>query len=331
MNSASKYLGVVDKRKDGYTTTERLHLISCLSKWQANLYIFGQLSWGDSKYPLSDEDFNEFKLIADKCRQNNIILWVWMKPGDDRYLKNACDREVFINNAKKYLANGAEGFYLLMDDMHKNIDPKKRSKEQAVWQALLIKELYAEIGEKFKGMCGEHYHGFSLSEYKAYWEPLLEVLPKSVMLTWTGPKKWNRKLKAADFAGLDRPLLFWENYYASDHEEAERAPIYPYDGRDVDLSEVFEGVLIHPNCHYAWNYCALYTAMKFWHNPQTYNAEQSFKDAIMEMGDMFMGYYVTEVSYLLFWVRKIKKNIKLRIKQVASFAKHMVIKKNNFL
>ena len=52
---------------------------------------------------------------------------------------------------------------------------------------------------------------------------------------------------------------------------------------------------------------------------------------IIDKSFIFLKYYITEVSHLLFWVRKIKKNIKSRTKLVAGFAKHMPIGKSNYL
>ena len=108
------------------------------------------------------------------------------------------------------------------------------------------------------------------------------------MITWTGPKTWNRTLAGENVPSVGRPLMLFDNYFASDHEEPARSPIYPYDGRSTDLVEKFETVVINPNNHYAWQYCALQTAMAFWRDPDAYSPEESFKDAIRSLGDMYI-------------------------------------------
>jgi hypothetical protein len=289
-----QYWGVIDSRGDQYSTHERLHLIRCLSQWQANLYIFGQLSWERAIQPSSEFDCHTFAQIAERCREFGIHLWAWMKPGDYRYVYHQSDRQQFVANALRYMDMGATGFYLLMDDLHPRSanDPMGHIRPQdAEYHAKLITALDAALGDRFKAICGEHYCGDIPGECSAYWAPILEVLPKRVLLTWTGPSIWNKHLTSDNIPQVGWPLLLFDNYFASDTHDPKRAPIYPYDGRSADLKKQFEVAVINPNNHYAWQYCALKTAMAFWLAPDQYNAEESFREAIRELGDTYMNDY----------------------------------------
>lgn len=288
-----KYWGVIDARGEQYSLQERLHMIRCLSRWGANLYIFGQLSWGESIKPISGESVEEFKKIAEQCTSCGVQLWVWMKPGDHRYAFHRSDRRTFIENAKRYMELGAEGFYLLMDDLHPK-DPSNPAvrvrPKDAVYHAKLIAELYDELGDRFKAICGEHYHGDVTIGCCEYWGPIMDVLPSSVMVTWTGPRIWNRTLQSADVPNIDRPILLFDNYFASDTDDPKRSPIYPYDGRTADLAEKVSVAVINPNNHYAWQFCAFQTAMDFWRAPGAYDPEASFKQAVRDLGDRYVSH-----------------------------------------
>ncbi len=277
-----KYRGVIDVRRHHYTRSERRHLIGSLARWGGNLYIFGQLEWEGSITPLSAVDAAEFETVASQCEQHGLPLWAWMKPGDVRYAFHASDRRTFVENALRYMSLGAKGFYLLMDDLHPGL---RVSVDDAEKHGALIEELAAALGEGFKGICAEHYHGAILSDHAEYWQHLTRALPKHVMITWTGPGVWNARMVPEDVPSLDWPLLLWDNYFTSDSEDPARSPIYPYDGRHPHLGDHLSGVLIHPNLHYGWQYCALKTAMDFWRDPMSYRPDESFRAAVREMGD----------------------------------------------
>ena len=286
-----KSWGIIDKRGNQYSTEERLHLIGCLAKWSANLYIFGQLKWKQSIKPIQKAETEIFKRISKQCRNLGIELWAWMKPGDHRYVRHKSDRQQFIDNAQRHMDLGASGFYLLMDDMHRKVpnNPKGHIRQKdAEYHARLIHELQKALGNGFKAICGEHYHGVIPGIYTYYWEPIFEVLSKQVLLTWTGPRIWNRTLSPKDIPDMGWPLLLFDNYFASDHDEPNRAPIYPYDGRSPELTKHLEVAVINPNNHYAWQFCAIQTAMTFWRAPDIYCPEDAFKEAIRDLGDSYM-------------------------------------------
>jgi len=283
-----KYRGVVDKRKDQYSLNDRLHLIQCLHKWKASLYIFGRLEWGESKRVITEDVRSEFLRVQRECVNVGMELWTWMKPGDYRYTMHAPDRKKFVENALRYIDFGADGFYLLMDDMHSKDSSGSSGHirvRDAETHALLIEELGSALGTKFKGICGQHYSGIIPNDYSAYWTPILNVLPTYVMITWTGPKVWNATLDACDVPDTGHPVLLWDNYFASDSIDPARAPICPYEGRDPLLVNEITGVVIHPDAHYPWQYCNLQTALDFWQNPREYNPKQSFRQAIQSLGD----------------------------------------------
>lgn len=276
-----KYKGVVDARD--YTLKEKRHLIECVGKWGGNLYVWYRFSWESAYEPPTDEDRHVFFRLAEACRATGVAFWVGMKPGDCRYCMHRVDRQRFRDNALWFVNNGADGIYVPMDDTHPG---GKIAPEDGVYQAALIAELAADLGDRLKGICGEEYHGREI-HHTDYWQPILEVLPQEVLLTWTGPRIWNATLSGADMLRFKWPVLLWENYFASDSPDPERAPAYPYEGRRPDLLNAIDGFILHPNIHYPWQYCALRTTFAFLAHPTTYDSQRSFRQAIIELGDLW--------------------------------------------
>lgn len=285
-----KYWGVINGDNKQFSIAETSNLIDCIYHWGGNLFIWWVLSWDESKIPMTQDHFQKFKMIREKCRQRGINFWVGMKPGDKRYCKQSSDREGFLQNVLAYIEGGADGFYLAMDDMHPKRDKEPFGHvrpEDAKHHARLISEIQHEIGDKFKAICGQHYQGMSFDSCAFYWLPILEVLDPGVMITWTGPETWNKSLGRRQFSWIKRPVMLFDNFFASDSKDPEKAPIYPYSGRKPDLVSVLDAVVINPNKVYPWQYSALYTAMEFYRDPERYNPELSFRKAVMELGENY--------------------------------------------
>ena len=278
MNSPYLYRGVVYTNSRGYTLPQQLHLIETIGKHQSNIYLWTKLSTKSCSaylptFPdiLTSEIKEEFSRLQEQSVKSHVHLWVGFKPGHKKFCSNYSDRKKLIKKAIYFTQHGADGIYLAMDDTH----PKQKVMgEDGIYHGLLIKELYAEIGEKFKGICGEEYHGRTI-RHPRYWDPIFKSLPKKALITWTGAGIWNRTIDQSHFPALDWPLLLWDNYFASDSTKPEKAPTYPYRALDSSLESKINGVLINPNPNYPWQLCALYTSLDFLANPSTYHAQKS--------------------------------------------------------
>ena len=290
-----KHWGIINGKNKQFSLSETLTLIDLLEHWQANLFIWWVLSWGETIRPMDDIHFYKFKLIQKKCKEKGITFWAGMKPGDQRYCKNKKDRKLFIQNAVKYIDNGADGFYLAMDDLH----PKRLKKpfghiraEDSIYHAKLICELQNKLGSKLKAICAEQYHGLSFKDYKGYWSPIFESLHPETMITWTGPKTWNRKLTKEHFSWIKRPVMLFDNFIANNSSILGQTPVYPYSGRDHSLTKAIDAAVINPNKNFQWQYWALYTAMDYFKNSKEYDSDISFSKAVMEFENIYQKYYL---------------------------------------
>ena len=277
-----KVSGVVDGRDD-YSLEQKKHLIRCIGHWGGNLYIWNRYAWDSAYRPFDESERHTFGDLLSAARRAGIQLWVGMKPGDVRYCGHSTDRARFVAKAKELINMGADGIFMAMDDTH----PEQVVKEEdGQAQAELISSLVDVLGDRLKGICGEEYHGAQMIQTD-YWRPILEVLPRHTMITWTGPRIWNATLSGEDMPSFRWPLLLWENFFASDSPEPDRAPTNPFSGRDASLLGAINGFIIHPNIHYPWQYCALKTTFEFLNDPAGYDAERAYRNAMLELGDMW--------------------------------------------
>ena len=81
----------------------------------------------------------------------------------------------------------------------------------------------------------------------------------------------------------DWPILFFENYFASDSQDPNKAPTYPYDGREKTFFNNIDIFVLNTNCNYKWQFGAMHTAFDFLNNP-LYNPQKSFEDIISILG-----------------------------------------------
>ncbi|MBT4805525.1 hypothetical protein HON71_05115 [Candidatus Woesearchaeota archaeon] len=287
-----KLKGIVDKGRK-FELEHRKDLVKRIGESGNNLYVWSKLRWGTANGPLSEEHKKEFKILEQLAKSHDVNIWAGMHPGDSRYCSHPKDRWRIIDNAKHFLANGADGIYLFMDDTHplfwEAANPSSSRHNVIIKDgkahARLIKQMYEETEGKLKAICGEEYVGPRMSVMD-YWEPILDVLPKDVAITWVGPGKsmWYRTLSAEDIPDLGWPVMLFDNYFASDSKKPERAPVYPYKGRDSSLTDKVEGIIINPNLfNYESQFCGLNTALDFLQDPDNYVPAESIKDAVTKL------------------------------------------------
>jgi hypothetical protein len=287
-----KLKGIVDKGRK-FELEHRKDLVKRIGINKNNLYVWSRLSWGTSNRPLSKEHKEEFRILEQLAKQHDVKIWAGMHPGDSRYCSHPKDRRRIINNAKHFLANGADAIYLFMDDTHPRFweaaNPSSSRHNVIIKDgkahAKLIKQMYEETEGKLRAICGEEYVGPRMSVMN-YWEPILDVLPKDVAITWVGPRRtmWYRTLNAEDIPDLGWPVMLFDNYFASDSEKPEKAPVYPYRGRDSSLTDKVEGIIINPNLfNYESQFCGLETALDFLQDPDNYVAAESIRYAVIKL------------------------------------------------
>lgn len=254
--SPFRWRGLVENRYAQYTLEQRINLMNVLKQGKANVYVFPIRTWAASYCPQKEDEEIVRALVL--AAGNNIELWVRMMPGDLRYCKHRQDRRKFIESADCFIRQGAQGIFLYAGDTHRG---KVVKPDDGVAQALLCKELYETIDTRFRAFCGEEYWGAKI-HHQEYWTPIQEALPSSVMVSWNGPRIWNKTIRSSDFPSLRWPLLFWDTFFTPSRKNPHRA--YPaYQGRDGSLKSVVEGILLEFGSPQLGELASLRTAFEF--------------------------------------------------------------------
>ncbi len=256
--------GIVDVLGGKYSTPQRIHLIHRLDSWNGNLYIWCQSGWErwvDSYRPLTNSSRKTLELLVRNA--GGVGLWAGVKPGDARFCGRWADRRKVIAHCRQILECGAQGIFLSMSDTHQHLLVKE---EDGIAHAQMARELYGEIGASFKALVGEKYWGARFYG-SPYWQPILKVLPNTIMVAWTGSKPtYNKEITEEEIPRIKWPLLLFDNYYAS-----AKIPSRRYSGRE-ELKGRVKGVVLNPNLNYYKQLPFLEMALKSLAGPQFHPA-----------------------------------------------------------
>jgi hyaluronoglucosaminidase len=122
-----------------------------------------------------------------------------------------------------------------------------------------------------------------------YLEELGEKLDPEVEVGWTGRTIVSPTILAEEAARraatLRRPLLLWDNVPASDGPMRSMLHLGPYAGREAGLVEHASGVLLNPMEHAHASAIAVRTAAQFLREPERYDPERAWEEALAEIGE----------------------------------------------
>ena len=279
-------VGIYEGCDRDWTRIQRLDLLDWLGAWNTNIYIWCCLGWDAAYTPLPEAKSREVREAIAFAHASALEIWIALKPGDHRYCMHADARRRFIDNSLRFLDLGADGIAIFMDDTHPG---GTIAVTDAPYQASLVAESAQVLGPRLRAICGEEYHGRSLSHEK-YWAPIIPAIPMDTMIVWTGPRIWNKTLQGADLPDLPRSILLFDNYFAADSLDQLRvrdSVIRPYEGRDPSLFDRVGAIVLNPNHGHPWNFCSIKTAMSFFSDPVGYEPNASLRSAIMELGERY--------------------------------------------
>lgn len=132
------------------------------------------------------------------------------------------------------------------------------------------------------------YYGLQDNEY---WQTLRSKLDPSIQVIWTGPAILSKSIDSqqADQAAklLGRMPLIWDNFPVNDYTyEINKRPqliMGPIEFRSADLYAHTAGVLVNPMIQPEASKPTLYTYGKYLHDPDGYDPNQAWQEAIQNM------------------------------------------------
>lgn len=208
------------------------------------------------------------------------VDFVWaIHPGQD--IKwNQEDRDLLLAKFEKMYDLGVRSFAVFFDDISgEGTNPNKQA------------ELLNYIDEKFVKvkpdvtplvMCPTEYNKSWSNPKGNYLTTLGEKLNPSIQIMWTGDRVISDITKdgiAWINARIKRPAYIWWNFPVSDYvrDHLLLGPVY---GNDTQIADQMSGFVTNPMEHAEASKIAIYSVAGYAWNPEKYNSEQTWKDAI---------------------------------------------------
>lgn len=131
-------------------------------------------------------------------------------------------------------------------------------------------------------MCPTEYNKSWSNPKGNYLTTLGEKLNPSIQIMWTGDRVISDITKdgiAWINARIKRPAYIWWNFPVSDYvrDHLLLGPVY---GNDTQIADQMSGFVTNPMEHAEASKIAIYSVADYAWNPEKYNSEQTWKDAI---------------------------------------------------
>jgi len=161
---------------------------------------------------------------------DNGICFVWgLAPGRYEHWKQ---RRSGLRSTVDFVLNlGAAGLALLFDDV-----PRADTESEMRFQAELVDILHATYPGKIHGLCSGVYCG-SREELECKLKTLDDNMNPEIDLVFTGREVWPESIELTDLPRYEsgRKSILWDNWMASDTNDAAQLKFKPPAGRTSDL------------------------------------------------------------------------------------------------
>ena len=288
-----------------YDFATRARVIRFIGERGMNAYVYAPkndpLHRDEWREPYPDEQLAEFGELARIGRDAGVRFYFAIAPG---ITYDAADPDDFARLAGKLRAvyeRGVTGFALLFDDL---LDPASTALDPDLQAGLTarVAELVASfgpdvdlwfIGHVYTGTAGElrantgPFAGLSPLPPQVYYDAYAAVVPAELPIMWTGPGVFAARLTrrdASDFREFahGRPLVVWDNFPVNDSISLE-VFLGPYLGRDADLGEAADGIVLNLMSQPVAGLIAVATGADYLRDPAGYDPERSWRQAIADV------------------------------------------------
>lgn len=285
----------------------RLRQLKFYGENKMNTYIYGPKddpyhSSPNWRLPYPEKEALQLQELV-KVANENEVDFVWaIHPGQD--IKwNQEDRDLLLAKFEKMYDLGVRSFAVFFDDISgEGTNPNKQA------------ELLNYIDEKFVKakpdvtplvMCPTEYNKSWSNPKGNYLTTLGEKLNPSIQIMWTGDRvisditkdgiAWiNKRIK--------RPAYIWWNFPVSDYvrDHLLLGPVY---GNDTQIADQMSGFVTNPMEHAEASKIAIYSVASYAWNPEKYDSEQTWKDAIRTICRVLRRNWNSSPHTTLTWVR----------------------------
>jgi hyaluronoglucosaminidase len=292
--AAFRYRGIIEGfYGPPWSHADRLWMLERMGGWGMNLYVYAPkndpLHRDRWREPYPAEQMAQFGELIDRGVEVGVDVGFAVSPGLSIRYASTDERALLARKLIPFRELGSRFLSLALDDVPTSLvheEDVRAFGSLAQAQVTLTHDLREQLGEEVGlWLVPTEYLGVDPSPYL---EELGERLDPAVEVGWTGRTVVSPTIRTEEAAlrssTLRRRLLLWDNYPVSDGPMRPMLHLAPYGGRDPGLASHASGVLLNPMEHAHASAVALRTAAAFLLDPDGYDAERSWSDAMAEVG-----------------------------------------------
>lgn len=237
-------------------------------------------------YP--EKEATALKELLEKANSLYIDFYYCIAPGLSMQYSSCDDIKALENKTVQLFNMGIRNFGLLLDDIPQNLfydEDKKAFGNAAKAHVALVEKYYSFLmslsAECRLTVCPTAYHGKGTEEELT---SFAANIPEEVSVFFTGPDICSKELTSSDAAVFNENTghkpLYWDNFPVNDAEMFMEMHIAPLIGRDAELYKYSHGLISNCMEYFNCNKFSLMTAAAYLWDPEKYDAELAFSEAL---------------------------------------------------
>ena len=284
-----------------WSQEDRIRQLDFYGQNKMNVYLYGPKddpyhSTPHWRKPYPPQEAEQLKQLVDKARENNVIFYWAIHPGQDiRW--NEEDRRLLLQKFENMYQLGVRGFAVFFDDI--SGEGTKADKQAELLNYIDNHFVQAKKDVAPLVMCPTEYNKSWAKVEGGYLTTLGEKLNKGIQIMWTG----NRVIATIDRPSLDfiNPLIkrkayIWWNFPVSDYvrDHLLLGPVY---GNGLDIADGMSAFVSNPMEHAEASKIALYSVADYNWNMKQYDSDASWKRAIHDLMPLHAEYLETFATH----------------------------------
>jgi len=272
---------------------DRLDSIKFLKEHRMNTYMYAPK---DDVYHRNlwrklyeGEQLDKLLELIESCKENNIAFWYCISPGKDfKYTDNE-DFKCLYKKLEQVINKGVNKFALLLDDIDYRL--KEENENRFYRPGIAHSYISNKVNEFLKNevieseliMCPTEYATNFNSEYI---DDIKNHLNNDIKVIWTGYNccaeviSYEESKNIREYFGHE--LVFWDNYPVNDWQK-ERIFLGPLVNRGKKLPIYGQSMISNPMNQWHLSKVALITISEYMWNTESYNSEEAYERAILEV------------------------------------------------
>ncbi|WP_010204478.1 protein O-GlcNAcase [Salinibacterium sp. PAMC 21357] len=275
-----------------WSHAQRVDLISFLAERGMNTFVYSPkddpLVRHDWRSPYAGAELARMSELIARCAEHGMTFLYCLSPGLTIKYSSSDDLRMLLAKFAAVGELGVTSFGLLLDD----IPARLQHPEDIATFSDLVDAHQSLIGGVFSQfssdthltVCPTQYWGYGTEEYISR---LGRALDPRIDLFWTGRAICSPTLDLADAAAFarstGRPATYWDNYPVNDVAMGHELHIGPYQGRDPQLFRFSTGIIANGMQLFESSKIPFATIADYLRDPEGYDAEASWKQAIMDV------------------------------------------------